>query len=229
MNGHFDPQAGRPMDEDCWNRIGVWGDGRCPELRSHTHCRNCPVYAAAAAALLDSAAPAGYLQARTEHYAAPLQPVVGRCDSVLIFRLKGEWLALPTAAFVEVAAMRPLHGLPHRRGGIVLGLVNVRGALLICLSLSAMLGMETTQQNQPELLDGMPRMLVLGYANELVAVPVDEVAGMHRFHTGDLKPAPATLARDRGAYVKAVLAWDGRTVGLLDEELMFHTVNRSLA
>ena len=34
---------------DCWNRIGVRGDASCPELEQHVHCRNCPVYSAAAA------------------------------------------------------------------------------------------------------------------------------------------------------------------------------------
>ena len=35
---------------DCWNKIGVRGDGSCPELARHVHCRNCPVYSASAAA-----------------------------------------------------------------------------------------------------------------------------------------------------------------------------------
>ena len=35
---------------------------------------------------------------------------------------------------------RLIHSLPHRRQGIVLGLVNVRGELLICVSLARLLG-----------------------------------------------------------------------------------------
>ena len=46
---------------DCWNKIGVRGDGSCPELERHAHCRNCPVYSAAAAQLLDAELPAGHL------------------------------------------------------------------------------------------------------------------------------------------------------------------------
>lgn len=37
-----------PID-DCWNRIGVRGDGSCPRLAGYIHCRNCPVHDAAAA------------------------------------------------------------------------------------------------------------------------------------------------------------------------------------
>ena len=41
------------MIADCWNKIGVRGDGSCPELEKHIHCRNCPTYTAAASMLLD--------------------------------------------------------------------------------------------------------------------------------------------------------------------------------
>jgi chemotaxis-related protein WspD len=29
--------------DDCWNRIGVRGDGSCRELEQHIHCHNCSV------------------------------------------------------------------------------------------------------------------------------------------------------------------------------------------
>ena len=50
-----------PGDGDCWNRIGVTGDRSCPELNTFVHCRNCPVFAAAARAFFDRPAPEGYL------------------------------------------------------------------------------------------------------------------------------------------------------------------------
>ena len=39
--------------DDCWNRIGVYGDKSCERLREHVHCRNCEVHAAAAVRLLE--------------------------------------------------------------------------------------------------------------------------------------------------------------------------------
>src|SRR5215831_8786654 len=47
--------------EGCWHRIGVSGDRSCPELSTFVHCRNCPVFAAAARAFFDRPAPEGYL------------------------------------------------------------------------------------------------------------------------------------------------------------------------
>src|SRR5438445_8021579 len=60
--------------------------------------------------------------------------------SAVIFRIHSEWLALPTEAFQEVAERRRIHSLPHRRNGVVLGLVNIRGELLICVDLGRVLG-----------------------------------------------------------------------------------------
>ena len=124
----------QPLDT-CWNGIGVYGDGSCAELKKFIHCRNCGVFSAAAHRLLDRPLPEAYRQEWTRHFAQieKVQPPARK--SAVVFRLKAEWLALPTHAFQEVGERRPIHSLPHRRDGIVLGLVNVRGELLVCVAL----------------------------------------------------------------------------------------------
>ena len=111
--------------DDCWNRIGVRGDRSCPELVEHVHCRNCPIYSAGAADLLDAEVPAGHLAERTSHFAEPARGDSGEMRSVVIFRVAAEWLALPTALVVEVANLLPIHSLPHRSNGAVLGVTSV--------------------------------------------------------------------------------------------------------
>src|SRR5688572_24784638 len=117
---------------DCWNRIGVEGNATCRELAKYIHCRNCPVYSAAGLQLLDRPLPADYRRERAEHYAQ--RKTISRPArlSVVVFRIAGEWFALPTTAFQEVVEHRAMHTLPHRRRGLALGLVNVRGELLVC-------------------------------------------------------------------------------------------------
>src|SRR5262245_26428248 len=113
------------MITDCWNTIGVRGDGSCPELKQHAHCRNCPVYAAAATELLRAAPADEALEDETTHFAeSKADQNGGAVDSVVIFRVANEWLALPTSVVTEVADPRPVHALPHRTGGIVLGVTN---------------------------------------------------------------------------------------------------------
>src|SRR5262245_53190282 len=134
-------EAARAID-DCWNRIGVRGDKSCAELPRHIHCRNCPVYSHAARSLLDANSPPDYVEFWTEQLARPVEQTQSDAQSLIVFRLGDECLALPTKVCVEVAELRPIHSLPHRRNQSVLGLVNVRGELLPCVSMAAILGVK---------------------------------------------------------------------------------------
>src|SRR6185503_5608888 len=113
--------------------------------------------AAAAIQLLDRPVIADYRREWSEHYAAEKKLTAPAKTSVVIFRIISEWLALPTHAFQEVAERRVMHTLPHRRRDLVLGLVNVRGELLICVSLGQWLGLaEPGAGTKPETANRKP-------------------------------------------------------------------------
>jgi chemotaxis-related protein WspD len=216
--------------QSCWNRIGVHGDSSCAELTRHIHCRNCPVYSAAAVSLLDAEPNGDYLAQWTRQAAQPEQTADGQQVSCVIFRVGGEWLALSTPVLKEIVSVRAIHSIPHRRSAAALGLANVRGELLVCFALQQVLGLEqvavATQERQRAIA---ARFLVLQLDAHRAVCPVDEVHGIAHFRSGEVKPAPATVSRATIAYTRAVVAWQSRTVGLLDEQLLFHTLNRSLA
>ncbi len=220
-----------PADlDDCWNRIGVRGDRSCAQLMAHIHCRNCPVYSAAARRLLDTPAPSDYSRAWTDHFAQPFTAAEANTNSVMIFRVGAEWMAVSTHSCAEVTSSRVIHSLPHRRSGAVLGLANIRGALRICVSLSVILHITADNAaDQAAQRSVSQRLLVLNWPDGAVAVPVDEVHGVHRFRDQDPKQVPATLARARATYTKAVLCWRDRSVGVLDEQLLGYTITRSLS
>jgi len=68
--------------------------------------------------------------AQATRHAARAKPVVAAgTQSLVVFRVGAEWLALPTAIIREIAGARPIHALPHRRDGVVLGLANIRDRL----------------------------------------------------------------------------------------------------
>jgi len=225
------PDSGRRLTviDDCWNRIGVRGDGSCPELTQYVHCHNCPVYAAGAADLLDADAPASYFADRTAHFAAPAHIEEGERRSVVIFRVASEWLALPTSVVVEVANLLPIHTLPHRQNRVVLGLASVRGELLVCVSLREVVGSEPLAAASREGRGtAYQRLLVIRRESIRVVCPVDEVHGIHRFHPRELKAVPTTVAKSTVAYSTALLPWQGHSVGALDDQLLFYTLKRSL-
>ena len=211
----------------CWSKIGVLGDASCPELQKYVRCRNCPVYSNAAVQFLDRPLRPEFRREWTEHF-AKLKPLAAPArTSALVFRLHAEWFALPTQAFQEVAERRLVHSLPHRRQGVVLGVVNIRGELLICVSLDRLLGLEQTPPGQ-SLRRTCERILVANWNGNRLAFPADEVRGVHRFQMLELKEPPATLGKSNLSYTCGLLSWQGRTVGYLDAERLFSTLNRSL-
>jgi chemotaxis-related protein WspD len=207
----------------CWNEIGVYGAKSCPELKSFVHCRNCPVYSAAGVNLLKQTLPASYREERTAQYAFQKPSREQSRGSVIIFRIGGEWLALPTWMLQEVAECRPIHSLPHRRGGVVLGLASIRGELMLCISLARLLGLTEDGHDQAR------RLLVLNWQQISGALPVHEVLGLQRIQPDSLKAPPATLAQAKPAFTRNVFYWGNRVVGLLDPERVLSALNGNLA
>ncbi len=215
--------------DDCWNKIGIHGDGSCPALKEHVHCRNCPIYSTAAVALLDRDIPADYHVERAGNFTLGEDARGQETRSVFIFRIATEWLALPTLVLDEVTELRGIHSLPHRRGGLALGLANVRGTLLVCVSLGKMLRLEEAMT-----LDGEPdrlrrrRLAVVSLEGYRIAFPFDEAQGIHNYRTVDLRPIPATVTKAAASYTTAIFSWRDKSIGLLDEQRVIHTLGRSI-
>lgn len=216
--------------DDCWNRIGVRGDLSCERLVEYVRCLNCPVFETAAARLLDQPIPLVDLSRLDIRASAQQQhDAQGASESFLVFRIGGEWLALPTSIFKSIVHTRPIHSLPHRQHRAVLGVVNVQGELLVCMSLAHLLGFEPgTVARDDRARHDLPRLLVVSRAEEHAVFPVDEVDGVHRLAPATYAPPPATLSQAAAEHTRAVAPWRGMSVGLLDADALFATLNRSL-
>jgi chemotaxis-related protein WspD len=216
--------------DDCWNRIGVRGDSSCERLVEYVRCLNCPVFETAAAKLLEQPIP--LVDLSRHDIRAPAQQqhdAQGASESFLVFRIGAEWLALPTPIFKRIVQTRPIHTLPHRQHRAVLGVVNVQGELLVCLSLAHLLGFEAgTAARDDRVRHDLPRLLVVSRAEEHAVFPVDQVDGVHRFASSTFCAPPATLSQTAAAHTRAVALWRGTSVGLLDADALFDTLNRSL-
>jgi chemotaxis-related protein WspD len=214
---------------DCWNQIGVQGDGSCSELHEHVHCKNCPTFSEAAHLLLERELPVDYGAGWARHFAEPTIDRALDLQSVVLFRIGAEWLALPTTAIEEVASMRSIHPLPHRQSRVVLGLANVRGELVVCVSLGHVLGVEPRTAIQSEnARRALERLLVFSQGSSRFAAPVDEVYGTLRFSKAQLVLTPATLSKGKGTFTTHVLPWAGYSVGCLEQELLFRALERNL-
>ncbi|MCT7958406.1 chemotaxis protein CheW [Laspinema palackyanum] len=239
------------MTEKCWNQIGIEGDRSCPELNTVIHCRNCPVYTSAGRSLLERDAPENYraewtdllaqtpstltsdrqtlpqLQRATAEFFDPL--------SLLIFRLGVEWLALAASTFQEITQPCTIHTLPHRTNEILLGLVNIRGELLPCISLRNLLGLEPPG-TYPKPLNGpgnltrtvYSRMVVVNIQGDIWVFSVDEIEGIHRCDRHLIEEVPAVVSKAPITYTQYIVNWQDKKVNYLDEEFVFSTLKRRI-
>lgn len=229
--------------ERCWNVIGIEGDRSCSQLSTHAHCRNCPFYSVAGRYLLERTTPEQYRHEWTQLIAEskteknPQMPTYGVATTetltVVIFRLQREWLALPAQVFKETTLPTVIHTLPHRHNQVLRGLINIRGELLLCVSLNHLLNIHKSD-TPPQVLTPVvhSRMVVIEKAGNAWVFPVDELDGIHRFHRRELRDASRNMTQATQTYTKGLFSWQkanfqsSQTVSYLDDELLFTTLAR---
>jgi chemotaxis-related protein WspD len=220
------PRAEAPAIDDCWNRVGVQGDRSCPELTRHTHCRNCHRFSAAGRRLLDEPLDSAECDFWTTYHAQPPQPAQSQLQSFTLFQVGSERFAIPTLCCVRVANMRPIHRLPHRSSGALLGVANIHGDLIVCISFASLLNFDTSDRPAAA-KEG--KLLVLRWADGPIAFEVDVVQNVQRIADSQLKPLPATVAQAKTRYTKAMLQLGETSIGVLDEALLHAAVRQNLA
>lgn len=207
--------------DDCWKRIGVWGNKECPELVQYLHCRNCKTYSSASHHLLDRKPPAGYVQTWTKVLAEPEKEILPGQISVFIFRIGPEWFALPANVITEVLESRVIHSIPHHTNPVLLGLINVRGEMQLCVSVGKLLGVDkdfTVKETNSTKMK--PRMLSISIEDDHMVFFVSEAFGIHMYHPSQLQSLPATLPREAKASSKGLLHLDDHHIAVLDDELL---------
>jgi chemotaxis-related protein WspD len=184
----------------------------------------------AAAQLLNREIPRDYQQQWTEIVAAAPSNVETNLQSAVVFRIGPEWLALSSTVVQEVAEKSVMHRLPHRSTGILKGIVNVRGEILLCVALDVLLRIEHPAGERSAVRRTEQRLLVCNRHGDRLAFLVDEVHGIHRYLARSLREVPATLARAEAKYTSGILPWrSNQSIGRLDDELVFYALNRGLA
>ncbi|MDB6055556.1 MAG: CheW-like protein [Verrucomicrobiales bacterium] len=207
----------------CWMTEGVWGNASCPKLEAAIHCRNCHVYADAAASLLERQFTTSEQQEWSRNYLDAREVVTAKKVSVVVFRIGTEWLSIKTSYLTEICPERAVHAVPHKDRKILQGLTNIRGELLICINLAQLLQLGASSQPAVS-----RRFLVLQHLGKKLVFCTDEVTGLRDVRDTDLKLLPITVSQATGSFARSAFDWNERTVGILDAELLFFTVEKHL-
>lgn len=149
--------------------------------------------------------------------------------SIFIFRLGNEWLAITTTVLYEILINRQIHSIPHRSNEILLGVVNFRGKFALCINLLNFLGIKSEKLAAVIKKDSDYQFfLAIQKEQEPWIFPVAEVYGVVHCEMTSLEKVPATRLKFKGEYLRGVIKWNGKSVGYLDEELLFHSLERSI-
>jgi chemotaxis-related protein WspD len=217
------------VSQSCWKTIGIEGDRTCPELRELSHCRNCPIYAAAGRDLLSQPLPMGYQEEWAVVLATPIEAVgASETRSIAIFRLQDEWFGLAAQAFQAVTPIVPIRRIPQRTNDVLLGLVNISGELQLCVSLANLLGLAGDDQTADDQTGRLtyPRMVVIQLGAARWVFPVDDIYGIERLPIEAIKPAPVNVHQSPDCLTQGVIEWRGKFVSYLDEQRLSQRLQR---
>ena len=142
------------------------------------------------------------------------------------FRVGDERLALPLRLLQEVTPPFGIHSVPERSNGCFLGLVNIRGEILLAASLRPLLGLPAASEGRDS-HPGNARMAVTAPGEEQWVIAIDEVLGIHLCTAEERRP-PAVVHSGAEALTDALFAWKGHQVALLDGPRLLGSLRRQL-
>lgn len=169
--------------------------------------------------LLDRPVLSADLDAGASLAGRPVEQGSTRSVRVLLFRIGHEIAALPIRHLRRATlAARPIP-IPHRGGGVLRGLCNIRGELVLCADLHRLLGLPACESITPT--DKSPdsrRMVVIGPPDNAWAFEVDTLFGVESVDPAAFREPPLTVEYALADYTSGVTEVGDRCVTILDAE-----------
>ena len=215
---------------DCWNKIGVWSNAgkRCEKLDDVIHCYNCSVYSSAGRSLLNRELPDGYGDEWADILASEKKSKSKNLQSVVVFRLGTEWMSLPVSIINEITLLRNIYDIPHNRNKKIRGMVNIRGELVICMSLGNLLGVDKPDDDFSGNEHSINRLITIRDANGYIVFPVSEIDGIFHYEKDELATAPDTIRNSTKNLIKGVIIVNDRNIGCIDHSALLSEISGNL-
>lgn len=213
----------KAIKRHCWTKEGLWGDSSCPELAARIHCHNCPVYSAAGKKLFDRRIPDEYADEWSEEISMAESESGEKKLPYFLFKCNGENLAMDMRAVSEVGRDRFIHRIPHKTDGIISGLANINGELVIAVDIAKLFGLHKGENIAKDSM----RMIVCSSGDDKFAFRVEKISGMALVDGELLRDVPVTLGKSLGGFIEKTFDWNGERYGVVDFELFVHAIIRN--
>lgn len=168
--------------------------------------------------------PPGMREEWAAELAAPA--VETRREEVLklfVCRVGGEWFGFePTLLSQTLPDAEPCK-LPHRGHGIVEGLVNADGRVIVCVAFDRFAGVLPATA-----ASGTKRLLVMNFQKWLFAIRSDEVLGVEEVSRNTIHQVPQGAPESLRQCANGLAFHKGRAVMILDTESLVRQVTKAL-
>jgi len=182
--------------------------------------------------LLDRPIGAADLSASAVNVAVPAENRTRGTVGVLLFQLDQETLGVPAKHLRRITTFTRPSPVPHRSSGVLRGLCNIQGELLLCVDLRRLLGLAPIagpEMSGKDAESDARRMVVIGPADASWVFEVDALRGVERIDPGALVPPPMTVGQAIGAFVAGLADVGDERVTILDAERLLAGFKAGLA
>ena len=208
--------------DDCWNQIGVWKKTGevCPKLAEIRHCQHCDTFINAGLDMLDRDLADDYIAENTKIYALEKEQEDNTLISALFFRIAKEWYAIKTNLLKEIIEVTDIHSIPHQQHEKIMGLVNVRGEIELCIALNSMLSVDIESIEKNNQVNKQERMVVIHLDSGKYVFLVDELMGIFRINEREVKQTPTSIVHTKQQLISGIFDYEQKHIGLIDEKLL---------
>lgn len=133
---------------------------------------------------------------------------------LIAFRIGEQEFCVDIMSVREIRGWTPATSLPHSPG-FVLGVINLRGAVLPIVDLSSRLGMAKSDPSARHVI------IVTQVGDKFVGLLVDAVSDILTVTDEEIQPTPEVSSELDRSFATGVLAIEGRMICLIELESLF--------
>ncbi|AZN70836.1 chemotaxis protein CheW [Georhizobium profundi] len=133
---------------------------------------------------------------------------------LIAFRIGDQEFCVDIMSVREIRGWTPATALPHSPG-FVLGVINLRGAVLPIIDLSSRLGMKAADPTARHVI------IVAQVHKKVVGLLVDAVSDILSVTSQNIQPTPEVSSELDKSFARGVLAIEGRMICLIELEALF--------
>jgi len=141
---------------------------------------------------------------------------------LIAFRIGDQEFCVNIMSVREIRGWTPATAMPHAPP-YVLGVINLRGAVLPIVDLSLRLGMKPAEPTVRHVI------IVAQVGAKVVGLLVDAVSDILTVTDGNIQPTPDIANEAEKAYARGILAIEGRMICLIELDALFSHVESEAA